>query len=126
MRVALVIASLLILALGVVHSYLGERYIIVRLLRRSDLPRLFGSDEFTRHTLRFAWHLTTVVWLGLALLLLVMARASEAALSLRAVGAVLTATAAVSAVVTVVGSRTRHPASYVFLAIAVLTWVGTR
>src|SRR5688572_22722231 len=128
MRVTLVIASLLILALGVVHSYLGERYILVRLFRRSDLPRLFGSDEFTRHTLRFAWHLTTVVWLGLALLLLVMARAraGEASLSLQTVGAVLTVTAAASAVVTFVGSRTRHPASYVFLAIAVLTWVGTR
>src|SRR5688572_8756408 len=121
MRVALIIASLLILALGVVHSYLGERYIIVRLLRRSDLPRLFGSDEFTRHTLRFAWHLTTVVWLGVALLLLVMAQAGEQGLSLRSLGVVVTVTAGASAVVTFIGSRTRHPASYVFLAVAVLT-----
>lgn len=25
-----------------------------------DLPRLLGGTEFTKNTLRFAWHLTTV------------------------------------------------------------------
>jgi len=54
-------AALLIPALGAAHSVLGERYILIRLFRRSDLPKLFGSDTFTRRTLRFAWHLTTVV-----------------------------------------------------------------
>ena len=34
-----------------------------------DLPRLFGSDWFTRRTLRFAWHITSVAWLGFAALL---------------------------------------------------------
>jgi hypothetical protein len=51
------IAAGLAVLLGVAHSYLGERYILVRLFKRSDLPKLFGGQEFTRHTLRFAWHL---------------------------------------------------------------------
>lgn len=37
---------------------------LVRLFRRADLPHLFGSDLFTRRTLRLAWHLTSVARLG--------------------------------------------------------------
>lgn len=126
MRTMLVSAAVLILLLGVVHSYLGERYILIRLFRRTELPRLFGSDRFTRHTLRFAWHLTTVVWLGVAVLLLVLADVGPAPAPTRTVGMVVAATALASAVVTLVGSRTRHPAWFVFLAIAALSWAGTR
>lgn len=63
-------AAVLAMSLGVAHSWLGERYILVRLFRRSDLPKLFGSPEFTTRTLRFAWHITTVAWFGFAALLL--------------------------------------------------------
>lgn len=55
----LLMAALLAFGLGLAHSVLGERYILRRLLRRPDLPALFGSDDFTKRTLRFAWHLTT-------------------------------------------------------------------
>ena len=63
------IAALLIVVLGLAHSILGERYILVRLFRREDLPKLFGSSSFTTRTLRFAWHITTVAWFGFAALL---------------------------------------------------------
>jgi len=48
------IAAALCFALGLAHSVLGERYILVHLFRRTDLPKLFGDDRFTRRTLRFA------------------------------------------------------------------------
>ena len=60
MRIGLSIAAVLIGGTAVAHSVLGERYILVRLFRRENLPRLFGSDELTKRTLRFAWHLTSV------------------------------------------------------------------
>jgi len=63
------LAAVLAIALGVAHSLLGERYILVRLFRREDLPKLFGSADFTIRTLRFAWHITTVAWFGFAALL---------------------------------------------------------
>lgn len=63
------LAALLLVALGLAHSVLGERYILVRLFRREDLPRIFGSTQFTIQTLRFAWHITTVAWFGFAALL---------------------------------------------------------
>jgi len=62
MNALLFLAAALALLLAAAHSYLGERYILIRLLRRTDLPRLFGGVEFTKQTLRFAWHLTSVAW----------------------------------------------------------------
>src|SRR5690606_22940158 len=62
-------AAVLAVALGAADSFLGERYILTRLFRRSDLPKLFGSSELTTRTLRFAWHITTVAWFGFAALL---------------------------------------------------------
>ncbi|GGA77600.1 hypothetical protein GCM10011521_14890 [Arenimonas soli] len=68
------LAALLILVLGLAHSILGERYILVRLFRRPDLPKVLGSTEFTVQTLRFAWHITTVAWFGFGALLLAASR----------------------------------------------------
>jgi hypothetical protein len=68
----LFVAAFLIGALGIAHSILGERYIIGWLLRH-DLPRLFGGTEFAAGTIRFAWHITTVLALGLAVMLTLFA-----------------------------------------------------
>jgi hypothetical protein len=122
---ALFAAAGLAIALGLVHSYLGERYILIRLFRRSDLPQIFGSDTFTRRTLRFAWHLTTVAWFGVAALLLIAAGEGGPTVALARIGEVVAATCVASAVVTFAGSRGRHLAWIVFLVIAVLSWIGS-
>jgi hypothetical protein len=83
------IAAFLAFAVGVVHSILGERYILVRLFRRNDLPKLFGGTAFTIRTLRFAWHITTVAWWGFAAILVLLARLS---VSLHSLSLVLAAT----------------------------------
>ncbi|MFT3664996.1 hypothetical protein [Piscinibacter sp.] len=70
MKELLYLAAFLAVALGIAHSVLGERYILVRLFRRDNLPKLFGNTEFTTRTLRFAWHITTVAWFGFGALLL--------------------------------------------------------
>jgi hypothetical protein len=116
MAIALSFAAFLAVAVGVAHSYLGERYIISRLLRR-DLPKLFGSDTFTKQTIRFAWHLTTVAWCGFAGILLLMALDAVATAS---VALVLALTFFVSACLTAGYTRGRHLAWIVFLAIAVI------
>ncbi len=61
----LIAAATLLFLTGVAHSYLGERYILMRLFRLDNLPQLFGGTSFTTGTLRFVWHLTTVAWWGL-------------------------------------------------------------
>ena len=53
-------AAVLVVGIGIAHSWLGERYILMRLFRRQNMPHLLGSDDFTKRTLRFAWHITTL------------------------------------------------------------------
>jgi hypothetical protein len=115
----LVAAAILAFAIGVAHSWLGERYIITRLLRRKDLPKLLGSDLFTRRTLRFAWHLTTIAWWGFAAQMLVLSFPITLPASrsiLMCISLVFAASGAVSGVV----SRGKHLSWIVFLAISVL------
>lgn len=119
MSALLPIAAILAILLGLAHSYLGERYILIRLFRRSDLPRLFGSDWFTRRTLRFAWHLTTVTFWGFAAILLLAGSPSGPDFRQHALIAVA-ATFFISGVLALVASRGRHLSWVVFLAIGVL------
>ena len=72
----LLIGTFLLLIIGVVHSYLGEKYLLTRLFRRGNLPKLLGSDWFTKRVLRFAWHLTTLAWWGFAAILYVLSNPS--------------------------------------------------
>jgi len=115
------LAAFLAFCLGIAHSYLGERYILIRLFRRADLPKLFGGTEFTVRTLRFAWHLTSVAWWGSAVLFFVMA---QQPLSSAAASAVLAGVFLISATVTLIASRGRHLAWPVFLAIGVIALYG--
>lgn len=128
-------AAVLLFGVGLAHSYFGERLILVRLFRRDNLPRLGESADFTKRVLRFAWHLTTIAWFGLAAVLVVLAReigdapesgvlASGTRSLEQSIGWAIAVTFAASAVVTAAASRLRHPAWPVFAAIAVLTWIG--
>jgi len=73
----LYIGSFLAFFIGVVHSFLGEKYILIRLFRREDLPKLLGSDWFTKRVLRFAWHITTIAWWGFASVMYLLSRPGE-------------------------------------------------
>ena len=115
------LAAFLVFCLGIAHSYLGERYILIRLFRRADLPRLFGGTEFTVRTLRFAWHLTTVAWWGFAALFFSLAQWPVSAAT---VSGVLAWVFLVSAAVTFVASRGRHLAWPVSLAIGLIALYG--
>jgi ketosteroid isomerase-like protein len=122
MSVSLLVAAALAVLLAVAHSYLGERYILIRLFRRPDLPKLLGGVEFTKDTLRLAWHITSVLALGLAGLLAAHAVGTDARTPLLIVAAAFAA----SGLVALVASKGRHLSWIVFLAIASLAWWGSR
>jgi len=115
--------AVLAFGIGLAHSVLGERYVLIRLFRRRDLPKLFGADTFTRRTLRFAWHLTTLAWWGFAAQ---MALASGALTEVDPTSEPLLQAVAwtflASAVLGLAVTRGRHLAWPVFLAIAVCAW----
>lgn len=117
----LTLAALLIFLTGLAHSWLGERYLLRRLFRRDQLPAVLGSTAFTAGTLRFVWHLLTVVWWGLAALVML---ALQGPLDSRTVLQMLGGIAAVSAVFPLVFTRGRHLSWLAFLAIAGLLWLG--
>jgi hypothetical protein len=117
------IAAGLCFGLGLAHLMLGERYILIRLFRRADLPRLFGGTEFTVRTPRFAWHLTTVAWWGAAALFCTMARDR---LSSASAAGVLAGVFLASAAVTLFASRGRHFAWPIFLAVGIIALYGSQ
>lgn len=123
MDFVLYVAALLIVALGIAHSWLGERYILMRLFKRAEMPPLFGSAEFTRRTLRFAWHVTSIAWLGFAVILISLTRDTP---SIRVLGWIIGATFLVHSLIALTASRGRHFSWPVFLAIGVLVLYGTR
>jgi hypothetical protein len=111
----LIVAAILLLLCGVVHSVLGERYLLSRLFKRDNLPHLFGSDAFTKGTLRFAWHITTLCWFGFAALLLLL---PDSTVLLLTVGLIFLASGVLSAYYT----KGKHLSWLVFFAISALSF----
>lgn len=123
MKACLITGAILAILISLAHSYLGERFILTRLFRRTELPHLFGSDRFTRQTLRFVWHLASIAWIGLAAVLVSFTyddpmRARSLALQS------VSLTFALHAVVTMIATRGRHLAWIVYLAIGLAAWLG--
>jgi len=118
----LIIGTILLLLIGIIHSYLGEKYILIRLFRREDLPKLLGSDWFTKRVLRFAWHITTIAWWGFAAILYVLADPSE-----NVQNEILTIIAVVfvlSGIVSLLFSRGKHLSWLFFFTIAATSYYG--
>ena len=103
------------------HSYLGEKRILPRLiagvgtLLRRD-PKLMGS------ILRWAWHLTSLAWFALALLLVSFTRIPADTRALPV--AIITACLALSGLVCLVTTRGKHVAWPFFLAASVTAIFG--
>ena len=123
MNVMLLVAGLLSALIGIAHSVLGEKLVLGPLFRPEDLPKLLGSTAFTRQTLRFTWHLTTVLLLGIGAVVMVL---SLSPLDPRStwVLQVLAATFTVCSLLSLIGARAKHFSWWVFLIIAVLLWFG--
>ncbi|MES2933076.1 MAG: hypothetical protein V4805_06265 [Pseudomonadota bacterium] len=110
----MLLAAILIVFLGLAHSILGERYILVRLFRRADLPQIFGSTQFTVQTLRFAWHITTVAWFGFAALLV---QISQGQLTSFSAAQTIGLTSIVSGLLPLIITRGKHLSWLVLFAI---------
>ncbi|KJY73695.1 hypothetical protein [Vibrio nigripulchritudo] len=121
MEVFMYLAALLLVVVTFAHSYLGERYILIRLFKRDNLPKLFGSDEFTKKTLRFAWHVTSVAWLGLAAILVAL---TQPDLSKPLIGKFIAITFAIHFLIALFGSKGKHLSWVVFGLVSVLVWFG--
>jgi len=118
----LIIGAILLLLIGIIHSYLGEKYILIRLFRREDLPKLLGGDWFTKRVLRFAWHITTIAWWGFAAILYVLADPSENIQS--EILLIITVVFALSGLTSLLFSRGKHLSWLFFFLIAAISYYG--
>ncbi len=116
------LAALLCVLVGAIHSLAGERYLIAPLLRGDRVPNLFGSDFFPKRTLRFAWHITTVAWLGFAYILWVLSNGVDnlTQLVLNTIGMVFL----VSGLFSFGFTKGKHLSWIAFWLIAVFCFIG--
>ncbi|MEZ9524877.1 hypothetical protein [Enterovibrio norvegicus] len=121
MDTLLYVAAILLVIISFAHYYLGERYILIRLFKRNNLPKLFGSEAFTKKTLRFAWHITSIAWCGFAALLVVIAQPQFSAKTL---ATVIATTFFLHGLLSLVASQGKHLSWVVFFAIFACTLIG--
>lgn len=63
------LAGAFLVALGLGHSMMGERAILVPLFRDQSWSLPVAARPALHSLLRFAWHLTTLAWLGMSAVL---------------------------------------------------------
>lgn len=120
MDTGLLVAAVLTFGVGLAHSWLGERKLIGPLVSPETRAGLLAQSGWARRVVRFAWHITTVAWWGIAALLVALAFSpleTQGRYALFAIAVIFGA----SGVLTLVTSRGRHLAWPVFLAVAGLS-----
>ena len=115
----LIVAAILTVAVGLMHSVLGGRYLIAPILKMDGLPVILGSRSRTRLTLKAGWHAASLTWWGLAGVLVhmqVMPGGTDAAF-LTMVSAVF----GLAGLAALILSRGTHLSWVFFLPVALIT-----
>jgi hypothetical protein len=123
MNVPLLIGGLLSVLIGLAHSVLGEKLVLRPLFDGGEVPKLLGRVAFMKQTLRFTWHLTTVLLASIGVIVMVLSSASPTPLSVW-IMQVFAITFGVCSLLSLIGARGKHFSWWVFLLIAVLLWFG--
>ena len=125
MQMQLLAAGMLMIAIGAVHSVLGELLIFHRLRSGGIVPRLAPQPLRERHLriLWASWHLGSVLGWGFAALLIVLAASSDLPSVALLVRIIAGATLICSALV-LFATRGRHPGWLGLLIAAALAWQG--
>jgi hypothetical protein len=116
-------AAILTFLLGLAHTVLGERYLLIPLFKYEEVPKLFGSRAFARRVFRFAWHLTTILMWALAVVILVLSLEGSVEVP-RVVVWILAVCFLSCGVLSAVVTRLKHFSWLIFLTIGLLLWIG--
>jgi hypothetical protein len=115
-----IIAAVVLFLLGIAHSVFGEKLLLLPMAREESV-HLFKEKPYMISVMRFAWHITSIAWWGMALIITDLARIGNTTpFSVHA----LAGTFAATGIIILGFSRGRHPAWLFFLAIAGCLWAG--
>lgn len=112
---ALFAAAGLTVLVSIIHSWLGEIRVIGPLLAIDPRPGVLRSP-FLRQVIRYAWHLTSLAWIGMAAALAALAIMPSSPAGKTAV-LIIAGTFLLHGAIVLAISRGRHLAWPIFLAI---------
>lgn len=120
MNVFFLTAAIMLSMLGIAHSILGEKLLLIPLSNEKSVV-LFRRRPYAVPVMRFAWHITSIAWWGMALIIIDFAKVENPLLfSVHA----LAATFALTGIIILAFSKGRHAAWFFFLMIAGCLWLG--
>ena len=120
MNIIFSVAAFLLFAIGIAHSVIGEKLLIIPLLQEKSVE-LFKTKPYIKRVIRFAWHITTISWWGMALVVIDLAQMEvPSALSMHS----LAGTSLFISLVIFRYTKGRHLSWIVFLSISICLWTG--
>jgi hypothetical protein len=127
-NIFLLIAAAVLLVIGIMHTVLAEWKGDRRLVWRIQQLTLFESDAakdlLAKRIVRLAWHATSLVWCGCAVVLAYVAFV-EATGPIIAVVRILSAVFLLHSVLSLAIARGRHASWLGFLIVGVFSFLGT-
>ena len=128
MNVFLFLSAAVLFCIGILHTVVAEWKGDRRLVWRITRLTLFDSDDdkdaLAKRIVRLAWHATSLVWCGCAVVLAYLAFV-EASGPVIAVVRILSAVFLLHSALSLAVARGRHSSWLGFLIVAALSFLGT-
>jgi hypothetical protein len=137
MNISFAAAGCLAILGGLIHSVLGE-LLLIRRLTNEGLPSLapfslvevrkwglVGTPDFARRTLRFSWHLPSVLGAAIGAILLRLSWPASPEDLLAFIQRTATLSFFACSLIVFIVSRGQHLGWVLFLLVAVLIWLGS-
>lgn len=125
MQTYLLISAILTIVLALAHSVLGE-WRLLRSMKNEVLPQikgipaLFNSGGFSKNTIRFVWHVTSIFGLSLAAILLYFSNLATLGSTEGFIIKIISAAMILAGLVTFILTKGAHMGWILFLAIGIL------
>lgn len=114
------IVAVVLFMLGIAHSAFGEKLLLIPIAKEKSVD-LFKQKPYMINVMRFAWHITSIAWWGMALIIFDFAKVENPLIfSVHALAGTFTLTG----IIILAFSKGLHPAWFFFLAIAGCLWAG--
>ena len=114
----LAISGALLIVIGIVHSWLGERQIIGPILAFPYESGPIVESRRIKSVLRGAWHFTSITWIGHGIILIALAFAAPS-VGVATVAWLSAALYGAIGVYLLISFKGRHVAAPLFIAVAI-------